>query len=137
MNLGDTLARRVFALREFRNLTRKDLSRSSRLKENRIEDIETGIETWLSSTDRQMLAMALGVGAYLLQDVENRPDLGSNTMYQTDIEIGKRILAGALDLECPKCAAHLNCRVEQGYDMEGNVIKMAKAFCTKCPFVIR
>lgn len=137
LELGDTLARRVFTLREFRNLTRRDLSKYSRLKEDRIEDIETGIETWLSVADRQMLAKALAVEPILLQEVESRPDLGANRMYQADIEIGKRILDGARNLECPSCGDNLQCRVEQGYDMQGNVIKMAKAFCAKCHFVIR
>lgn len=118
-------------------MTRKDVARASRIKENRIEDLEAGIETWLSVTDRQLIAKALGIEPLLLQDVEKRPDLGSSVMYSTDVEIGKRILEGARDLECPKCGGNLNCRVEQGFDIEGNVIHMAKAFCVKCRYTIR
>lgn len=137
MVLGETLARRVFQLREFRNMTRKDLSRYSRLKEEKIEDIEAGIETWLSVTERQLLAKALAVEPVLIQEVETRPNLGAETMYQTEIELGKKILQGANQLECPKCGGTLSCRVEQGYDIEGNVLKMAKAFCPKCAYALR
>ena len=135
--LGETLARRVFQLREFRNMTRKDLSRYCRLSEERIDDIEGGIETWLSVTERQMLAKALSVEPIIIQEVESRPNLGAETMYKVEIELGKRILEGAAQMECPKCGGTLNCRIEQGYDIDGNTIKMAKAFCLKCAYVLR
>ncbi|MBY0551771.1 MAG: hypothetical protein K2W95_31095 [Candidatus Obscuribacterales bacterium] len=136
-NLGETLARRVFQIREFRNMTRKDLSRYSRLKEEKIEDIEAGVETWLSVVERQLLAKALSIEPILLQEVETRPNLGAETMYALEIELGKKILEGKTVLECPKCGGTLNCRVEQGYDIQGNVIKMAKAYCTSCAYTLR
>lgn len=118
-------------------MTRKDLSRYSRLKEEKIEDIEAGIETWLSSVERQLIAKALSVEPTLLQEVETRPNLGAETMYTAEIELGKKILQGITQMECPKCGNTLNCRVEQGYDIEGNVIKMAKAYCVGCAYTLR
>lgn len=118
-------------------MTRKDLSRYSRLKEEKIEDIEAGIETWLSVVERQLLAKALSVEPILIQEVETRPNLGAEVMYAAEIELGKKILQGTTQMECPKCGGTLNCRVEQGYDIEGNVLKMAKAFCQSCAYTLR
>lgn len=118
-------------------MTRKDLSRYSRLKEEKIEDIEAGVETWLSVVERQLLAKALSIEPILLQEVETRPNLGAETMYAVEIELGKKILDGTTEMECPQCGGTLNCRVEQGYDIQGNVIKMAKAFCLNCAYTLR
>src|SRR5262249_23206631 len=59
--LEPTLAQRVRQLREFRNMTVKDLAKLSRFKISRLEEIELGFENWLSSSDRQLLAKALSV----------------------------------------------------------------------------
>ena len=74
MQFAPTLAQRLSQLREFRNMTVLDLARSSRFSRQRIEDLEAGLESWLSSTDRQLLAKALAVEPKLLQKVEKRYD---------------------------------------------------------------
>src|SRR5262249_19088297 len=72
MKLADTLAQRVGQLREFRNMTVRDLAKASRFDVRRLEEIESGMETWFSSTERQLLAKALSVEPALLLEVERR-----------------------------------------------------------------
>lgn len=143
MKLAPTLAQRVFQLREFRNLTVKDVARSARFSVQRIEDIEAGIETWLSVTERQLLAKALNVEPGVLQEVESRFDAGQHAPdghmlnSRTTAQISQAILEGGRDLPCPDCGAKLVCDVTEGIDMEGHPIFLPKAFCSKCPFVLR
>lgn len=140
-NLAPTLARRIFQLRELRNLTVRDLARESRFSRQRLEDLEAGLETWLSVTDRQVLARALGVEPALLQEVEYRPAKNENdsAMFdQTQVhELVNAILSGQRDLACPDCGATLKCGIQEGLDMEELPIVFAKAFCRKCPFILR
>ncbi|HEY9788302.1 MAG TPA: helix-turn-helix transcriptional regulator [Candidatus Obscuribacterales bacterium] len=138
-DLANTLSQRVLQLRESRNLTVKDLGRRSRLSTKRIEDIEAGFETWLSATDRQMLAKALNVEPRLLEEVEIRPQEPESTADEQDLQrrIAEAILQGMLDHKCPSCGSKLRCSVEEALDIEGRSLEYAKAFCTKCPFVLR
>lgn len=124
-------------------MTIKDLAKGTRFSVQRIEDIEAGIETWLSSSDRQLLAKALIVEPGLLQEVEARTSaahqMPESRMFdqETARELGRVILNGARELECPDCGGTLRCNVEVGLDIEGHEIRMPKAFCTKCPFTLR
>jgi transcriptional regulator with XRE-family HTH domain len=141
MDLGSTLAQRISRLRDYRNLTVKDLAKFSRFSFERIEDLEAGLETWLSATDRQRLAKALNIESSLLQDVEQRAVLSStkeSSGYSVDRirEIAHSIINGARDLECPECGGNLKCSIQQGLDLENNEILLARAFCSKCPFVL-
>jgi transcriptional regulator with XRE-family HTH domain len=139
--LGSTLARRVFRLREIRNITQKELSKRSRFTIERIQDIESGVETWLSSSDRQLLARALVVDPYILQEVETRslidPLSEGNKLELIHADIADSILTGMRELECPICGDILRCRLQEGLDMQGQVIYLPKAFCQKCPFVLK
>lgn len=139
--LASTLAQRIFQLREFRNLTVKDLAKASRFSIKRIEELEAGMETWLSATDRQLLAKALNVEAIVLQEVEDRALLSETDQSKSFLEDKRRevvrsIINGARDLECPECSGPLKCSIQQGFDLENREVIMARAFCTKCPFVI-
>ena len=49
--LAETLSQRVAQLRELRNMTVRDLARASRFGLKRVEDIESGMETWFSATE--------------------------------------------------------------------------------------
>jgi transcriptional regulator with XRE-family HTH domain len=143
MDLAPTLAQRVNQLREFRNLTVRDLAKLTRFKQQRIEDIEAGLETWLSASDRQLLAKALAVEPTLLQEVENRAVAGHHLRDShmlnkaTSDQISTAILEGARDLECPDCGGNLKCSIQNGTDIEGRPLQFAKAFCLKCPFTLR
>jgi transcriptional regulator with XRE-family HTH domain len=133
-----TLARRVFELREFRNMTVRDLAKASRFSVQRVEDIESGLETWLSSSDRQLLAKALNVEPQLLQEVETRSGLQPTTEdVRTNEQLVEAILQGVRDLQCPNCGGTLKCSVQEALDIEGNPTQFAKAFCVNCPFVLK
>jgi len=119
-------------------MTVLDLSRLSRFSPPRIEDIESGIETWLSFTDRQILAKALAVEPSLLQEVESRHvDEESPDFERALRDLEARVINGARDLPCPRCGQPLRCSLQDGYDLDGLPIRFAKAFCTRCPFVFR
>ncbi|PZM81096.1 MAG: hypothetical protein DKT66_17865 [Candidatus Melainabacteria bacterium] len=138
-DLAPTLAQRVFQIREMRNLTVKDLAKLSRFSVSRIEDIESGVETWLSASDRQLLARALNVEPVLLLEVEARR-LGSASeeeKLKVQTELAEKILTGLREASCPNCGGSLKCSVEHGLDLDGKVQEYAKAFCLKCPFVLR
>jgi hypothetical protein len=137
---GSTLARRLTFIREWRGMSKPALARESHFKIDRLNEIEAGMETWLSSSDRQLLALALKVDASVLQEVESRPRLEPSDnpeIFGAIVEdIKDSILTGVKELECPQCGHTLRCRVQEGLDMEGRPMYRAKAFCTKCPFVI-
>jgi transcriptional regulator with XRE-family HTH domain len=136
VQLAPTLARRVGQLRDLRNMTTKDLGRISRFGQQRIEDLEAGIETWLSVTDRQTLAKALVVEPSILQEVETQPGLFPSTNNMDNQRLHEAILNGARDLECPQCRSTLKCSIQEGLDIEGKPIRFAKAYCSQCPFVL-
>jgi transcriptional regulator with XRE-family HTH domain len=141
IDLGNTLARRLATLREWRGLTMPALAKESHYTVARLQDIETGLETWLSSSDRQLLALALKIDASLLQEVEARPRLEPTDDPQRFeamlVDIRDSILSGVRELECPQCGNTLRCRVQEGLDMEEQPVYLAKAFCQKCPFVLK
>jgi len=142
IQLADTLAARVYQLRELRNMTVRDLARSTKFGIRRIEDIQSGLETWLSSTDRQILAKALIVEPALIEEVEVRSTVSKESrlagLPNPVIEdLHEAIVQGANQLTCPLCGSKLNCSIQNGFDMDGFPIKLAKAHCTKCPFILR
>jgi len=141
IELAPTLAQRVYQLRDVRNFTVKDLAKAARFPARRIEEIESGMETWLSATDRQLLAKALNIEPGLLQEVESRPRDEMPKSHMLDQNTGAMlrdaILNGARDLRCPDCGNALKCSVQEGRDLQEETIRFAKAFCVKCPYVLR
>ena len=144
IELAGTLAQRVTQLRELRNMTMRDLARSTKFGIKRIEDIQSGLETWLSASDRQILAKALVVEPALLKEVESRLDGQGSEAAQVvrvpevvKIDLATAILEGIKRLNCPLCGNALNCSIQRGFDMEGYPVQLAKAYCTKCPFILR
>ncbi len=136
--LAPTLAQRVSQLREFRNLTVRDLSELSRFPHKRIEEIEAGFESWLSATDRQLLSKALSVEPGLLEEVEVRTVTSDSfELYAAEKRLAANILEGARGLPCPYCGKAVRASVQEGFDIKGLPVRLAKAFCTKCPFVLR
>jgi transcriptional regulator with XRE-family HTH domain len=142
IQLASTLAARVYQLRELRNMTVRDLARSTRFGIRRIEDIQSGLETWLSSTDRQILAKALVVEPVLIEEVEVRSRVSKESQptavpNPVSEDLHGAIVQGARQLSCPLCGNKLNCSIQKGLDMDGFPVQLAKAHCTKCPFVLR
>jgi transcriptional regulator with XRE-family HTH domain len=138
-DLAPTLAQRVFQIREMRNLTVKDLAQMSRFSISRIEDIESGVETWLSASDRQLLAKALSVEPLLLLEVEGKrlDSASADEKLKIQVELAEKIMQGQREQTCPNCGSSLKCSIEHGLDLDGRVEEFAKAFCIKCPFVLR
>jgi transcriptional regulator with XRE-family HTH domain len=138
LELAPTLARRVNQLREMRNLTVKDLARLTRFTSKRIEDIEAGLETWLSATDRQRLSTALMIEPAMIQEVESRSGQDdSGARADVALYLADAILKGARQLECPDCGSIMNCSIQNALDFEGRPTQFAKAFCMKCPFILK
>ncbi|MCA0312785.1 MAG: helix-turn-helix domain-containing protein [Candidatus Melainabacteria bacterium] len=139
--LETTLSRRVSQLRRLRNLTLEEVSERTNFTVARLEDIEAGLETWLSATDRQKLARALTVDPPVLQEVEVKPRLEPSAdpkRWQAILDdLTESILLGARELSCPQCGHTLRCRVQEGLDINENPIFFAKAFCQKCPFTLK
>ncbi|MBX9720664.1 MAG: hypothetical protein K2X81_04665 [Candidatus Obscuribacterales bacterium] len=139
--LADTLSERVTQLREKCNMTILDLARACRLSVKRIEAIESGSEVWLSVTERTILAKALRVVPSVIKEVEICPSqMKYNTAnfepsYDAE-ELAERVLAGEVNLACPKCGQVLKTTVENAIDFEGNPTTFARAYCPKCPFAL-
>jgi len=138
-DLAPTLAQRLFQIRQMRNLTTRDLAQMSRFSQSRIEDIESGIETWLSATDRQLLARALNIEPVLLQEVEGKrlDTFSIDEKMKVQEDLAQKILQGQKEHTCPNCGGTLKSSVEHGLDLDGRVQEFARAFCLKCPFVLR
>ena len=142
LNLAATLASRLNQIREFRNMSKQDLAQASRISDKRIDDIEAGLETWLSSSDRQIIAKALFIDPRILKEAEYRPDERSHPSYAAmsqsiNKELEDSILNGSRDLACPQCGENLRCSVQERRDIYNQKIYFAKAFCTKCPFTLQ
>jgi hypothetical protein len=142
LDLGLTLAQRIRAVREFRNMTVRDLASSTRFPIARVEDMEAGIETWLSTTERQIMARALSLDPNLLHEVESRviesPEVFKENAGEDSYgEIVSKILDGALTLDCPNCGDKLKCSIKDGLDIDGYPIQLARASCQKCPFILK
>ena len=144
LELANSLSSRVALLREFRNMTVRDLAKRSHFTIRRIEGIESGEENWLSVSDRQILARALGVEPRVLKDVELSPDdypgVYSNTVQPPPVDtdvMAENILKGYTDIKCPRCGTELKTSIEQALDVEGRPTNYARAYCPKCPFSLR
>jgi hypothetical protein len=143
IKLAPTLARRLVQVREIRNMTVVDVAAHANFPIKRIEDLEAGLETWMSSTDRQKLAKALSIEPGLLKEVEERhKDIAPLPVsHMLDAEtaenLARDILDGVENLKCPDCGQPLRTNVIDGFDMDGHPTQFAKAFCTKCPYVLR
>lgn len=120
----------------------RDLAKAVRMPVKRVEEIEAGIETWLSETERQIMAKALRVEPWVLQEVEYRspkePHPGTASLTGDESkELANSILHGVEVIPCPRCKTPLNCSVQEGLDIEGRRMRFPKAFCPNCPFVLK
>lgn len=143
-SLAATLAQRVGQLRERRNMTRLDLSRATHIPIKRIEALESGEEIWLSFADRAALARALGVLPACLKEVEKIPphlafeQQAEAKKEKIDLyELAEDVLAGKTGLLCPDCKTPLKTSIENAWDIEERLCKIARAYCPLCPFTLR
>lgn len=140
--LEANLAARLHQLREFRNLSRAELAKAARMPLKRIEDLESGLETWLSSAERQIIAKALYIDPNVIKEAEYRPPEAAHPIYaglseEISNDLTESILRGSRDLACPQCGSTLRCSVQKRVDINGEVIDFAKAFCQICPFTLK
>ena len=140
-NLPKTLASRVSYIRNIRRLHIAELSQQSRVSIELLEDIEAGIETWLPTSIRQRIARVLKVDPNILEEVEtktiNEEALYKNPPFELLERLQDEILSGNKDLKCPQCQNSLRTWIQEGFDLNGNLIKSAKAHCTVCIFQLR
>lgn len=133
----DTLARFVFETREKLGLSQSGLAKRCNLSVEDIQNVESGIELFLSSTVRQKLAKGLKVSLDEVKLYEKKEDFHFFT--NTD-ELKQQILENADNKGfapiCPVCGSKLTVRIAKMYDLEDNLVLHPKARCSKCPFQI-
>ncbi len=130
-----SLAQFASTRREALGITQGALAHRCNLTQKQIEDIESGIELFLSSTVRQKLAKGLKVNLSDIKKLEKNEDF----KFEPDVdieEIKNRILDGEEDITCPVCGAKLITRIAKMYDLENNLMLHPKARCCRCPFQI-
>ena len=134
--LGDTLAKRVQILRESCGLSQSKLAELANLPLSQVEDIERGLELFLSASVRQKLARVLKIKGSTLQAVEKAPEhveprLSASAREQYIDEI---IHYPNRSYYCPFCKATLDVRLFHRKDLEDNPLVEVKANCTQCLF---
>ncbi len=137
--LPDTLATRLQHLREVRGWTPRRLAESALLSETLIQDLESGLETFLAPAVRQKLARALRVRPSVLQEVERRPEISADTLrpipHATALDLMEAIQADTTrKYFCPACGALLQVRTFTRRDLHDHEFEAYKVHCTKCLF---
>jgi len=133
----DNLAQFVFHTRENLGLSVSGLSKKCNLEEVLIQNIESGLETFLSTTIRQKLAKGLKVSLDEIKVYEKSEDfnfVSSEILDNLREEILNNSGNKSYAAICPVCGAKLVTRIAKLYDLEDNLVLHPKARCTKCPF---
>lgn len=140
-SLPKTLGSRVLFLRNARRLHIAELSHQARISIKMLEDIEAGIETWLPTSVRQRIARVLKVDPNILEEVEIKKLFSEEQMkypsYEVTERIQEQILSGNSNISCPVCKNPLRVWIQEGFDLNNELIKSAKAHCTVCVFQLR
>lgn len=136
--LAGTLAQRIQQLRESRGMTQQRLAEAANLPLNQIQDIEAGIELFLSPSVRQKLARVLKVRPSTLQSVEKFiPPLQPALSQEAREQMIEEILRYPNEVyACPLCGETLAVRIFNRRDLEDNLLVEVKANCLKCLFRI-
>ena len=139
--LPKTLASRVSFLRNARRIHIEDLSIRAKVSLKLLEDIESGLETWLPVSIRQRIARVLKVDPNILEEVEVKniqcEDLPRNPPLELTEKIQEEILLHVKSIKCPICGNPLKTWIQEGLDLNERSIKTAKAHCTVCIFQLR
>ncbi len=134
-----TLAQFVSETREKAGFSQAGLAKRCNLTIEDIQNIESGIELFLSSTVRQKLAKGLKTTLSEIKLYEKQEDFHFSD--KQNIEDLKALILenennkGFAPL-CPVCGSKLITRIAKLYDLEDNLMLHPKARCTKCPFQI-
>lgn len=139
--LPKTLASRVSFLRNLRKFHIAELSHEARVSIKLLEDIEAGIETWLPTSIRQRIARVLKVDPNILEEVEVKKNIDEDLPKEPPLELVERIqqdiLSGIKDIKCPICQNPLRVWTQEGLDLNEQLIKTPKAYCTVCVFQLK
>ncbi|MBI1859064.1 MAG: helix-turn-helix transcriptional regulator [Candidatus Melainabacteria bacterium] len=139
-DLPKTLASRISYIRNARGIHMLELSKQARVSIKLLEEIEAGLEIWLSVAVRQRIARVLKVDPSILEEVEVKIDL-KDLPKEPPLEIIERlqseIMEGIKDLKCPQCGNLLTTWIQEGFDLSEQKIKSPKAHCTKCVFQLK
>ena len=139
--LPKTLASRMSFLRNARRIHIRELSHEARVSIELLEDIESGIETWLPTSIRQRIARVLKVDPNILEEVEVKNEMKEELSKEPPLELIERIqediLYGVKNIPCPICQSPLRVWVQEGFDLNRNSIKTPKAHCTVCVFLLK
>ena len=136
----DSLAHFVSCEREVLGLSQSGLAKKCNLTLEQISSIESGIETFLSTTVRQKLAKGLKTSLEQIKVHEKGEDFTLGSV--SDIEdLKEQILTNGenskVALYCPVCGSKLIVRIAKMYDLEDNLVLHPKARCSKCPFQVQ
>ncbi len=138
VDLPTTLAQRVQHFRESLGITQSRLAELANLPIEQIQDIESGIELFLSPSVRQKLSRVLKIRAIVLKIVEKAPQLPPSSLSQEgrDHYIEEMLHYPHETYPCPECGAPLVVRLFHRRDLEDNPLVEVKANCSQCLFKI-
>ncbi|MDX2084498.1 MAG: helix-turn-helix domain-containing protein [Candidatus Melainabacteria bacterium] len=144
--LPETLAQRIQHLREQRGVTQQRLAHLANVPVQLIEELESGVELFLSTASRLKLARALRVRPGILKEVEvsSQPAIQVDSAYNHEVSsaFGQ---ASTLPFEamatnpkgfwpCPACGGALQIALRDREDLRHHPIVVLKARCTECLF---
>lgn len=135
----DSLAHFVSCEREALGLSQSGLAKKCNLQLEQISSIESGIETFLSTTVRQKLAKGLKTSLEQIKIYEKGEVFTFGSAREIE-DLKEQILQNGENskaaLYCPVCGSKLIVRIAKMYDLEDNLVLHPKARCSKCPFQI-
>ena len=123
----ESLAEFIQKRRENAGLSVSGLAKKTNIKQEILEDIESGKELFLSVTQRSPKELKSHERDYKFEIVSN----------DTIDELKTKILNRETNLRCPLCGEPLVTRIARMYDLEDNLILQPKAHCVKCVFQIK
>ena len=132
----ESLAEFIIKKREEAGLSTLGLAKKANIKLETLEDIESGKELFLSTTQRQQLARVFKCSPKEIKAHEKNYEFDMVSEDTID-ELKKRILSRETNLRCPLCGEPLITRIAKMYDLEDNLILQPKAHFVKCVFQIK
>jgi len=131
-----TLAQQIQQLREKKGITQNRLAELTHLPLSHIQDIEAGIELFLSPAVRQKIARVLKTTPQSLKALE-KPITPQHPILS--LEGRNRLIEEMLHFPhetypCPQCQSPLLVRLFHRKDLEDNPLLEVKAHCEKCLF---
>jgi transcriptional regulator with XRE-family HTH domain len=136
--MEETLALRVQKLRESLYLTPRGLAQKALLSEDTVQDIESGLQLFLSPATRSRLARALRVRPEKLAEVERpfQPPQYPDWTTEQRIDFLQRLLEHPTQSHaCPSCGhGPLLVQTFERRDLNNQPITAVKVRCSRCFF---